>query len=398
MDERRGFDSWLVLNHTSDGEHTATAAGKDGAFIASLDGVAAQLANINALLTDVAYKEKAYAKGLLSDINAKLLCDLAGEGNVLCRNLVMDYIDRSSAAQALRESAYLQIVSARPDAIVPLEFVYGYPPPQEGAPVCKNAKEALLVGRCPESCRPKESPAPHVCPLGFWGLSKVIERHVHDPGLPKAAKIEADTGDPMPGRDVLMLQGASLVAASRQVPASSRGQLAKAVESAWHGDVAAVRNWRDWKSTVQAKNPVLFVTLPHADGTGANISLEISGDVMKSIQIDQTYVCSNQKRPPIVLLLGCDVANTANPEAYARHIAVFRQARAALVLGTVATVLGADGAKVAAQLVTRLSDTAKKSTERFGDVLLQVKREAVADSLMVAMCLVAFGDADWYLK
>ena len=99
-----------------------------------------------------------------------------------------------------------------------------------------------------------------------------------------------------------------------------------------------------------------------------------------------------------MLLLGCDVTNTATPGAYARQIGIFRQAQAALVLGTVATVLGADTAKVAGKLVTRLSDTAKKSTERFGDVLRQVKREAVAESLMVAMCLAAFGDADWYLK
>jgi len=398
LDQRRRFDSWLLLNHTPSGKHVATSAGKDGAFIASLDGAEAQLANINALLTDVAYKQKVYAGGLLKDANAKLLCNLAEEGNVLYRNLVADYIDRSSAAQALRDSEYLQIVSARPDAIVPLEFVYSYPPPREGAPVCKNAKEALRSGRCPGSCRPEESPAEHVCPLGFWGLSKVIERHVHDPELPKAARVEGDTGDPVRGRDVLTLKGVSLIAASKQVPAASWGELETAIRSAWSGDVAAVRKWSDWKPTVQTKKPVLFVVLPHADGKDASLSLEISGDVMKSIQIDDTYVCSNQKQPPIVLLLGCDVTNTATPGAYARQIGIFRQAKAALVLGTVATVLGADGAKVAGRLVTRLSDTAKKSTERFGDVLRQVKREAVADSLMVAMCLVAFGDADWYLK
>lgn len=399
LDERRRFDACLVLNETPQGQHTATAAGSEGAFIASLDGIRDQLANINALLTEVAYKQKAYAQGLAAPVNAKLLVDLACEGNVLYRKLVIDYIDRSSAAQALRNGEYLQIVSATPEAIVPLEFVYDYPLPDDGAPVCKQAKEALRAGKCPESCRPKEgSPAPHVCPLGFWGLSKVIERHVHNAALPKPALIEGDTGDPMPGREVLKIKGPSLLAVSQQVSAASRNRLAQSMKRAWQGDVAPVAKWREWRDTVQSKHPVLFVALPHADGTGANISLEISGDVMKSIRIGQDYVWYDPSPRPIVLLLGCDVTKTSTPEAYANHVSIFRQGKAALVLGTVATVLGTDGATVAAKLVGRLAETAKKSEERFGEVLRQVKREAVAESLMVAMCLVSFGDADWYLK
>jgi hypothetical protein len=149
---------------------------------------------------------------------------------------------------------------------------------------------------------------------------------------------------------------------------------------------------------VQKKKPVLLLALPHADGAGSKISLEISGDVIQSISIDKSYVCCNAKSPPIVLLLGCDIANVASTEAYARNIAIFRQAKAAIVLGTIATVLGADAANVAAKLVTKLANTAKKSNVRFGEILRQTKREAVAESLMMAMCLVAFGDADWYLR
>jgi len=144
---------------------------------------------------------------------------------------------------------------------------------------------------------------------------------------------------------------------------------------------------------------LLLLALPHAAGTGASISLEISGDVLKSIFIDESYVRGDLRGPPpIVLLLGCDVANVAYTDAYARHIAVFRQAKAALVLGTVATVLGRDAAKVAGALIEQLADAAKKSSDRFGEVLRQAKREAVAASLMTALCLVAFGDADWRLK
>jgi hypothetical protein len=35
---------------------------------------------------------------------------------------------------------------------------------------------------------------------------------------------------------------------------------------------------------------------------------------------------------------------------------------------------------------------------RFGTVLLQTKREAVASGLIMALGLVGFGDADWQIK
>lgn len=396
LDDRRRFDVCLVLNHTTAGTSAMTAASGEGAYIASLDGIAPQLSTINGLLNQVALNSKRYGTSLLSKANAKLLCDLAAEGNLLYRSLVSDFIDLSAAAQTLRTAEYLQIVSIKPDAIIPLEFVYEYPPPKDGAPVCKNAKQALKEGECPKSCRPEHSPAPHVCPLGFWGLKKVIERHVHDPRLLKPAIVQSE---PLVGRDVLPLIGPSLLAASKQVPTASRTRLEKAMQSARNGGVTSVTTWSNWRQAVQANKPVLLLALPHAAGTGSNISLEISGDVLKSIYIDKSYVRGNpEKPPPVVLLFGCDVANVAYTDAYARHIAVFRQADAALVLGTVATLLGADAARVAEKLIERLVLVAKKLPDRFGEVLRQVKREAVAESLMTAMCLVAFGDADWRLK
>jgi hypothetical protein len=395
LEDRRRFDACMVLNRTATGENEATVGAKDGAFITSLDEIKDQLSSINSILSEAAHNSKPREKNLLSKANAKLLCALALEGSWLHRKLVVDYIDRSSAAQALHVSEYLQIVTMKPDAIVPLEFVYEYPPPKTGAPVCKNAAEALKNGRCSAGCLPTESPAPYVCPLGFWGLRKVIERHIFDPNLGQTAQIQAGQ---MRGRDELNLNGPSLLAASKQVPAVSRALLEKTMKAAWRGGVTPVKKWADWPSLVKEKKPVLLMALPHADGVGVNISLEINGDVLESIYIDKSYVLSDPALRPIVLLLGCDVTNVADPGAYVQHIAIFRQAQAAMVLGTVAAIFGLDAAKMAARLVTRLAETAKKSPQRFGEILRHVKREAVADGLMLALCLVAFGDADWYLR
>jgi hypothetical protein len=279
--------------------------------------------------------------------------------------------------------------------LVPLEFVYDYKPPAEGAPVCENAVEALRNGRCGAGCVPTTNPAPHVCPLGFWGLRKVIERHVHEPAAGPAAGVLCE---PDIGRNTLKLGGPVLLAASRQVTNADRAKLEKEVKAIWKQKVDHVQTWTAWREGVERGRPVLIVALPHAEGAGAEISLEISGDVLKGRYLDESYVLANPDQPPIALLLGCDTVNVAYTDAYARHIAVFRRAGAALVLGTVATVFGKHAAKMAARLVDNLATAIRARPERFGEVLRQAKREAVANSEMIALCLVAFGDADWMLE
>lgn len=395
LDDRRRFDACLVLNRTVVGESTAQVTGENGAYITSLDKVAQQLADINALLSDVALNDKRYKKGLQSDENAKLLCDLAASGYWIHNSLVAPYMQKSSSAESLRSSKYLQIVSMKPDAIIPLEFVYDYPQPKANAKVCEHAVQALKNGFCPSNCKPTQSPAPHVCPLGFWGLSKVIERHAINPTLSKEAWV---TSEPVEGRNELTLDGPSLLAMSEEVPALDRKRLKSRIESFGRRDLAFVESWDAWRDAIAKKKPLVLVALPHAGGTGARISLEISGETLETIYINKSFVQGAPHLRPIVLLLGCDTVNAAFTDAYAQHIAVFRESEAALVLGTVATVLGKDAAKIAERLLTLLKDKAKTSRDRFGEVLLKTKQEAVAESLMIAMCLVAFGDADWRLK
>jgi hypothetical protein len=395
VDDRRRFDACLLAETDPRGAPTLTAAAGQGAYLASLARLGPQLAEINGVLNQVALDAAPYQGGLLTPPNATLLGDLARRGTVLYRHLVLDHIDRSTAARALRASEYLQIVSTDPDALVPFEFVYEYPPPGSGVPVCPNAIDALKAGRCPASCVPQRSPADRVCPLGFWGLSRVIERHLHVPDLPHPAMVLAE---PVGGRDELPLTGPSLLAASRQVSAASRDELLRAMRDVWGGRVATVGTWAAWQQAVASSSPALLLAMPHAEGHGADISLEIDGDVLQGIFIDRSYVRGSAPEPPVVVLLGCDTANVADADAYTRHIGIFRQAQAALVLGTIATVLAADAARVATQLVRRLGEALERAPDRFGEVLRQVKRDAVAGSLMTALCVVAFGDADWRLR
>jgi hypothetical protein len=397
LDDRRRFDALLVCNHTSLRKAAITAAATDGAYIASLGNSAAAMASINRRLTDVAHDTRSFTS-LTGKETAKLFVDLALEGNTLYRTLVVNNIQRSTAAKQVRDSEYLQVVTMAADALVPLEFVYEYPPANPGAAVCKNARKALRDGNCPASCRPTESPAPHVCPMGFWGLSKVIERHMNVTDLDKVAKVLGQKrSEPEAGRDTLSLRGATLLATSKQVTAKQSKALDSAIRKLREaaGDCVSAPSWKAWKQNVTNKKPVLLVALPHAAGAGAKISLEIGGDTRISATIGPDYIHVAEAPPPIAILLGCDTANTALTDAYLRHVDVFRDGDAALVVGTVATVLGTDAANMAERLLKHLVTTARKTPGRFGEVLRATKRAAVADSLLIGLCLVAFGDADW---
>jgi hypothetical protein len=337
-----------VLNNAVDGKPTVQAGGRDGAYISSLDNVKQQLETISARLNDVARAANRYSKGLASKPCAEMLVKLAIEGRELFGALVVDYIDVSAAARTLRDSEYLQIVATKPDAVIPLELVYEYKSPAADAKVCPNAQKALLDGKCPADCVPKDSPASHVCPMGFWGLRKVIERHVHNPALGQEGYVEAV--EAIAGRDVIALKGAALLAASENVPPKARKNLEASVVKGWKtaGTVNPVEKWAQWKTTVNAKRPTLLVALPHSSGANAGISLEISGDTLESRLIDEDYLRPAKDRPPpLVLLMGCRRGRCrATPGPYTSHVAQFPARRSApVILGTLAVIEGGDATR-----------------------------------------------------
>lgn len=400
LDDRRRFDANLVLNDTVTGQPTVQVAGREGAVVASLSEIEQQLERISARLRDVANNAKRYTKGLDSKDSTAMLVKLATHGHALFGRLVRDYIDVSSAAKELRDSEYLQIVAAKPEAVVPLELVYQYAPPADDAKLCPKALEALETGHCPADCDTRTSPARHVCPMGFWGLRKVIERHVHNPRLATGAAFIAAV-EPIGARNVIPLKGAALLAASQNVKAAARTALEKAVTQQWKlsGSVAPVRKWADWKKAVGEVKPTLVVALPHSDGVNEDISLEISGDTLVTRFLTEDYLRpSHERPPPLVLLLGCDVAGKGDARAYTSHVQNFRYSGAPVILGTLAIIEGSAAAAAAAIVVEQLVKVVGRKPDRFGEVLRQAKREAMKKGLLMVLGLVGIGDADWQLK
>jgi hypothetical protein len=97
----------------------------------------------------------------------------------------------------------------------------------------------------------------------------------------------------------------------------------------------------------------------------------------------------------MVLLLGC---NTTLPDRpIDSYVGDFRHAGAAIVVSTVGSVLGSHARKAAEELVAALFKEAAAEPRPLGVLLRDVRRCCLGKNLLMALCLAAFGDADWHV-
>ena len=399
LGKRRHFDMAVVLNHSHTGESLLTGVVGQRAWATNLQSIEQPVRKINDLISAVALSVADYGNGLDEGENPALLVKLARVGANLYSLLYRDQFKRfATDGFDVGDDAvtYLQVVSARLDAVVPLEFMYDFNAPDPDATVCPQYREALEAGRCPGNCARATKPRAHVCPMGFWGLKKVIERHMFDnqaaaaPDAALSIQVEA-----LAGRDQLDLSAGALVGHSQEVAPAEVASLVAMLSGKLGSTVPVVKNWADWLATVRATHPAMLVAFPHNEGKEEDVLLEIGGDKLYTLDLPADYVHQPQQPPPLVFLLGCDVAGTA--QDFSSHIRFFRQAGAAVVVCTIATVFGAHAVRVGEAIVARLIQPSETGTRRIGEVIRDAKRAALLDSVPMALCVVAFGDADWRL-
>ncbi|MCB1573955.1 MAG: hypothetical protein KDI80_08250 [Xanthomonadales bacterium] len=394
--DRRRYDLAYVLNHVATDQPVAHAIGGQRAWLSNLRVVEKTVEDINALLSGVARTARDYAGGLDSDKGKTLLRNLAELGNYLHLYLVEP--QRAGAAGAARrqlfDGEFIQVVSTRSDAVViPFEFIYEYDAPADDAVLCPHWRDALEAGRCPATCTHDET---SFCPMGFWGLSKVIERHALQADLALEGEVGLQS-EPVAGRDTLKIAGAAVFGSSARVKDDQLGPLRQRLLAA-QLDGRQAADWADWKAQVGQASPSLLIALAHSDGAGRAATIEIGGKPIKTIGITAAHICANAQASehPLVALLGCDMAGTGDD--YANPVAVFSTRGAAAVVGTVATVLAEHSAEVAARLMQGLTFADRTQTRRLGEAMRELKRNALLDGELMPLCLIGFGDADWLLS
>jgi hypothetical protein len=397
---RRTFDFAVVANHGVAGDPVVGVL-KAGRYRQLATGEISQdLAWFEATLTQLATR----GDPLMAPRTQRLMRDLAIRGTRLHNHL-------ASWQRGLDplppKHGRVQIVDGSPDAFFPLEFVYDRGLPTDDARLCPAARKALLEGACPASCAPPGAEASVICPLGFWGLSRVVERHAFRPGRDIGSQESRIVAEPATGRNELRPFAAAAYAASDLADAVRPGSVelvAEALAAAIGRPTRPVRTWAGWLGAVRKQAPPMLVVICHTAAkrsAGQSImQLEIGAKGKKEwLDVDaiaDQHVLGPRRAPnPIVLLIGCSTA--IERVQFSNAVARLQDHGAAIVLSTLATVLGEQAAVTTAGLIGRLAELPRSRDVTFGDALRKARCELLAADIPTAMALVAFGDADWRL-
>jgi hypothetical protein len=397
LSSREPFDLSFVANHATDNSRGLTTIATEQAFFNRLTKVEVAVKEITSLLENVVKYPEEYPKSIEDKKNVNWLRDLALNGKDLYDGIVVDQIGKDRLTGINR----VQLISTV-DEYLPLEFIYDMPAPKHDASLCPKWREALKEGRC-KSCEIKGTfaPADFLCPIGFWGLRIIIERHYLDPYDKPDLKGYAFAlrGESVEGRRVLRILKSAVFASSNKVDevmAQSK-EVFKVLERVTRHKAEQVTTLESWKEAIMRIQPSLIVLLTHISPYKRD-PRQAQMEIGKGVGLPRVYITSQYLLPsddaprPVVLLLGCTTMSTSIP--FRSFATSFRRQGAAIVLSTITEVLGRHVAPVSAQLVSNLEKAAQKGLS-LGDALVLVRRKALADGVPMVLSLVGIGDADW---
>jgi hypothetical protein len=386
LEDRREFDVALLSAEDLGNRLRLTVSCGGRSKAVELNGVSEPISSIRRAIHELARRNVDVLQ-LNAEAARVPMLSLASQGVLLYQDL------QKQLGDMLDKVGRVQLV-CRGNSFFPIEYLYDGPPPDLNAEVCENSAKALPVGAC-GNCPNVKSKA-HVCPLHFWGLQKVIERH----GDSKRGE-PADTIPPSASRASFGAPVPALLAASDRAYQYDNGPLQRqeledALTRLTGVSPPLVQTWPAWKDHVKTMNPRLLVLLPHSDKVPVDVEvLEIGkGGLLAKHEIDGELVGDKQKLQ-LLLLLGCATANVTTN--FAPYPQLFRDAGAEIVVAPLAPILGADAVPIAKKIAVLLGELGSSPAREaaLGELLRQVRREMLAEGHPGALGLVAFGDADW---
>ena len=407
LEDEPHFDVSLVLNHTLAGEHGMQAFSGDQALSISLGGVQPLIGAIKHELGAIYRSPERFEDGLWGAASQELLFRLAVSGSLLYTSLLRN---QALANHPLFTHDRLQVVTTNVASFLPLEYIYDRKTPNLGpphAPLCSRdkAEPCLQSGTC--TCNLVDE-REVVCPLGFWGLRKAIERFAFErppQGPPLAgdtfrisAGINGDRTELKPFQRVIFA-ASHKVDEDPQYPHQIQAVQA-ALQQASGDHAAQVGDWITWQQAVAQHQPTLLVMLPHHTihpDLPIVHGLEISTDQRRWVTEleNRDVLAQGSTQRPVVFLLGCETMSADIP--YESFVAAFLGLGAAIVLGTTTSVLGYHVAPVACKITESMQAIIASGAHSFADVMLRLRRQALLDGYPMVLSLFAYGDASWVL-
>lgn len=400
---RRAFDLAIFNNDGSDRVPSVTIIAKQRAVARRLENMQQPVERISSLLSRVADDPKAYKRGIDKGAGLQLMVDLAVMGRELYDLLFVKQFKRTATNQFFDtpdEIENIQVVSAKPESIVPVEFFYDRETPARDAKMCPSFKTALNKGKCVSNCEGAHAQTDYVCPMGFWGMRKIIERHTaYDDPLPDAADAIL-TSEPTGERPAIPLRAGAILGFSNKVASRSATPLVtKVLKPRTNDNAAKVQDWDDWFARNASMKPSVLIAYPHTGEDEQAIyrrELELGGGLLTTVGMRKGYADAVDGPPTMVFLLGCNQAGA--PTDFGTPVGHFRTNGASVIVSTIATVRIEHAPQIGNLLINTIYERSAQAPVRLGEAMREVRRAALIKSLPVALALFAFGDVDWVLE
>ena len=398
-DKRSRYQAAFLLNHTGETPGVYQVKDNRSLFVRLDSATIADLVDQVEGVIDRSEWDLPDFEGLTEPGTTELLRELAWAGSSLYQS-VIKRIDPGFAADTAPVNGTvqkIQVVCANVSSRMPFEFIYDFPAPGDDAPVCPKASEALLKGSCELCEEQEENPAKVICPLGFWCMSRVIEWHAFTEESAESTQnapfLLQTTGLAAP--PWLMVMKDPLVGYSNKVTSARKDSIRDLEDSFKKAGIASptiVTSWDQWKENIARLQPSLEVLLVHTEKKGPRTMIEIGEDMLSTLNLDG-YITDKKSWPAIVLLLGC---GTGTSRVQFQSVAAMVEAcHAAIIVSTTSDVFGPIASRLAGYFVEQLG--ALEKSQSFGEVMLAIRRKALAEGVPMVLCLRSYGDADWQL-
>lgn len=398
LDNRSRFDASFLLNHNGETPGFYRNSNNRSVYV-RLDSVPINehIKQVEKIL-DRSDWDKPKFNGLTAEGTTNLLRDLAWAGSSLYQILIepdnQGFANETAPLKGVPQK--IQVVCANVKTYMPFEFIYDFAAPDDNAGICPKASEALLNGKC-ENCPSKdEDPAQVICPLGFWCMSRIIEWHAFTEKLAKSTlnapfKLKMDNSEDLAQLKFMMNP---LVGYSNKVTKAQPTSIVDLQNSFNKIGIPSpiiVNTWDKWKENIDHFNPTLEVLLIHTEKKGPRTMIEIGDDTISTLNLKK-YFTDKEIWPSIVLLFGC---GTGTSVVQFQSVAALVENRASIVVSTTSDVFGPLASRLAGYFIERLGEL--NNLQSFGDVMLSIRRKALANGVPMVLCLRTYGDADWIL-
>lgn len=380
LQQQRQFDVALLVNDSLGGEPSLTSLTRTGIGLSRLSDTEA----------DTARRE------MLQILETAVVNPNAPTAEVLLRlanlgKLLLEYLQQNVAGwPASMERVQLTTQS---DAFFPLEYLYFGPIPENSAHgICPESKGCLSRGEAVPDCCIRAAET-HLCPMGFLGLTAVIERQTWRSGSPPGIWLALPQAVEDRQR-ITNLSQAVFSASDRaddfpddpQAPGPKPVRTAEVVKAL---GCNRPMSWKAWKAQVESDKPSLLLLVVHIEED----HVYLGNDERLIIgAISERHVGVGR---PIAVAIGCSSGHSKMVGASLPVVLMKRGAR--VVIAAMTDVLGRHANRAVLDLTLGLRAAVAPSSAgvvSIGELMTKLRRDLLAADIALGLALVAYGDAD----